>query len=270
MKACFFSGIYLLAFLLPANAQQTRPSCPADCDGNRVVSVEELIRVAGIASGRVALDSCEAADSNADHIVSIDELVDAVANALGGCPGPLGVCDLQPNYTDHLEWMPRWEEFPLAVYFEDTSKAGAEGLFELEEEEGVFDGLAAWAEATDGRIGTFYAVHSAKDAQVVVSMVDRIKGHGDALGFTDRYETNSRGFLRRVRIQLVVDTSDSSAYWKRRRAAGLAAHEMGHALGIGGHGTIGARMSTANFTNSGALLERKDVNTIEHIYCEDW
>ena len=88
MRAYIFCGIYLLAFLLPANAQQTLPFCPADCDGNRVVSVDELITVAGIASGRDALYSCETADSNADHIVSIDELVDAVANALGGCPGP--------------------------------------------------------------------------------------------------------------------------------------------------------------------------------------
>jgi hypothetical protein len=62
------------------------PPCAADCDGERSVTVDELIRAVNIALGTVALENCEPADVNANGSVSIDELVAAVHRALGGCP----------------------------------------------------------------------------------------------------------------------------------------------------------------------------------------
>jgi hypothetical protein len=62
------------------------PPCIGDCDGSGGVSVDELLT--GI---RLALDSgppiesCGAFDRDRDRSVSVDELVGAVAAALGGC-----------------------------------------------------------------------------------------------------------------------------------------------------------------------------------------
>lgn len=59
---------------------------PGDCDGNGVVSVEELVRAVGVALGTVDLSTCRAADRNGDGRVRVDELIRAVAAALDAGP----------------------------------------------------------------------------------------------------------------------------------------------------------------------------------------
>ncbi len=59
--------------------------CPADCDTNRVVTVDELLIGVNIALGGAPLSACEGADFNGDDQVTIDELVIAVSRALNGC-----------------------------------------------------------------------------------------------------------------------------------------------------------------------------------------
>ena len=61
-------------------------ACVGDCDGDRVVSISELV---GAVSH--ALDGgtpCAAVDTNRDGAVAIAELVAAVGAALAGCPSP--------------------------------------------------------------------------------------------------------------------------------------------------------------------------------------
>ena len=59
------------------------PVSACDCDGNRSVSIDELVRSVGIALGMQNLEECQAADVNADGDVSVDELMSGVNASLG-------------------------------------------------------------------------------------------------------------------------------------------------------------------------------------------
>src|SRR5262250_4453 len=60
--------------------------CAADCNGDRVVTVDELVRGVRIALQEASVSDCPAADADGDGSVTIADLVGAVAAALGGCP----------------------------------------------------------------------------------------------------------------------------------------------------------------------------------------
>lgn len=59
--------------------------CTGNCDGGPAVSVDELVRGVGIALEQLPLRLCEAFDATGDGRVSVEELVQAVNNALNGC-----------------------------------------------------------------------------------------------------------------------------------------------------------------------------------------
>ncbi|MFN8644202.1 MAG: phosphatidylinositol-specific phospholipase C1-like protein [Candidatus Binatia bacterium] len=63
-------------------------SCEGDCDGDRQVTVDELIRGVGVALGAEPVASCAAADASGDGVVMIDEVIDGLGRALDGCPAP--------------------------------------------------------------------------------------------------------------------------------------------------------------------------------------
>jgi hypothetical protein len=62
------------------------PSCPADCNGNGTVEVNEVITAIRIALGESDLGVCPAADLNRDVGITIDEILAAVRALLEGCP----------------------------------------------------------------------------------------------------------------------------------------------------------------------------------------
>ncbi|MDX2166323.1 MAG: choice-of-anchor Q domain-containing protein [Deltaproteobacteria bacterium] len=62
-------------------------ACVGDCDGNRQVTISELILAVNIALGSRPTADCLAADSSGDGTVTINEIITAVGNALGSCPG---------------------------------------------------------------------------------------------------------------------------------------------------------------------------------------
>jgi hypothetical protein len=60
--------------------------CSGDCDGDRIVTISELVRAVAMALGPpVIAIECPSLDGNRDTLISVDELVTAVRNALGGC-----------------------------------------------------------------------------------------------------------------------------------------------------------------------------------------
>jgi hypothetical protein len=61
-------------------------SCVGDCDGNRLVQIQELILAVRIAVGDLPLQSCKEIDANLDGTVTVNELITAVNHALSGCP----------------------------------------------------------------------------------------------------------------------------------------------------------------------------------------
>jgi len=76
----------LFAFVLAASsAARAQGACPGDCNGDGMVSVNELIRGVNINLGAIDVSECEAFDTNSDGSVSISELVSAVNAALAGC-----------------------------------------------------------------------------------------------------------------------------------------------------------------------------------------
>jgi hypothetical protein len=51
-----------------------------------MVAIDELVLGIGIANGTAAIGACAAIDENGDGLITIDEIVAAVAAALTGCP----------------------------------------------------------------------------------------------------------------------------------------------------------------------------------------
>jgi len=84
---------------VPATATQTAtatatatatpiPTCTGDCNGDRTVTVDEIVAAVSIALGTVDIAACLAADTSGDGRVTVDEIVATVTNALTGCPSP--------------------------------------------------------------------------------------------------------------------------------------------------------------------------------------
>lgn len=57
----------------------------ADCDGNGVVAVNEVVRAVNIALGIQGVEVCAAADADGDGTVTIAELIAAVKDVIEGC-----------------------------------------------------------------------------------------------------------------------------------------------------------------------------------------
>jgi hypothetical protein len=73
----------LIAVSLAARPAGAISSCTGDCDNDRQVAVEELLRCVAISLENPSAAPCAACDPSVDALVSIDELVRAVKIALG-------------------------------------------------------------------------------------------------------------------------------------------------------------------------------------------
>lgn len=82
----FLSFLWVLLWIAaPVGAGTIAPACGGDCDGDGVVTVDEILAAVAIALDPIAAD-CSAADLDGGGAVTIDELVVVVSNALLGCP----------------------------------------------------------------------------------------------------------------------------------------------------------------------------------------
>ncbi len=71
---------------VPATSTPTVATCVGDCNGDGIVTVDELLTMVNIALGNAQLQSCVAGDGNNDGQISVDEILTAVNNGLNGCP----------------------------------------------------------------------------------------------------------------------------------------------------------------------------------------
>ena len=76
--------------------------CAGDCNGDRLVTVDELVAAVRVALGESAENACASFDGDGDGSVSVNELVTLVVNALVGCiemdlSGVVGVYDAQAS-----------------------------------------------------------------------------------------------------------------------------------------------------------------------------
>lgn len=63
------------------------PACVGDCDGNRLVNINELITGVNIALERAPVERCPSFDVNDSLSVEVNELITGVNNGLRGCGG---------------------------------------------------------------------------------------------------------------------------------------------------------------------------------------
>src|ERR1041385_6321732 len=75
----------LIALLVVVPEVAGAGSCLGDCNGNEMVTVEELLRGASIALGQALLRGCDSYDGNGDLQVTVNELLGAVDRAVEGC-----------------------------------------------------------------------------------------------------------------------------------------------------------------------------------------
>lgn len=132
LRSVLVASLVVVALASRAVAQ----SCPADCDGNASVAVNELITCVGIALAEGATTACPACDGDADGAVAINELIAGVGSALGGC-GAGAMADLVPVAVQFSSSTPscitdtREIEIQLVVCVENRG-AAASGPFDVE------------------------------------------------------------------------------------------------------------------------------------------
>jgi CARDB len=81
-------AVLLAAISVVAAASAGAQSCDGDCDGDRVVSVSELVLATNVALGRQRPSVCARVDASGDGRISVDELIAAVNRSLSGCLPP--------------------------------------------------------------------------------------------------------------------------------------------------------------------------------------
>jgi hypothetical protein len=59
--------------------------CVGDCDGDDLVTINEIVTTVNIALGNALLSSCEPGDSDGNGEITVGEIITAVSKALGGC-----------------------------------------------------------------------------------------------------------------------------------------------------------------------------------------
>ncbi len=88
------------------------PSCPGDCDRNRVVMIDELLTGVLIALGAQLLSACPEFDPDGDEAVTIDNLLAGVAAAQNGCASaPTVPPTIEPSATPTASPTPKETPF---------------------------------------------------------------------------------------------------------------------------------------------------------------
>ena len=83
MRNSLGSGlIVVVALAAPLIAASAPAQCVGDCDGSSTVTVNELVLAVAIALDETAPGACPAFTAP----ITVDQLIRAIDNALGGCP----------------------------------------------------------------------------------------------------------------------------------------------------------------------------------------
>lgn len=178
-----------------------------------------------------------------------------LAGCGGGGPqvGEQRVCSADaflPNYVPQLNHLLYWDRFPVSVYFVRDER------YSDDYRTLALQGFDLWVQATGGVV-RYVEVDSPKGAQITVSFDPKTK---DGLT-TYRYYPSSG---RMVSAQISVGTRDGNPLAIR----GVAAHEFGHAIGIGGHSPDASDLMYPQITPSTPIaVSQRDLNTVKTAYC---
>ncbi len=183
-------------------------------------------------------------------------LMGALALALSGCggvqSGQQAVCTAEtftPNYVPKLERLLHWSGFPVRVYF-----VRDEHYNEIRQSLAL-QGFDQWVETSEMKI-RYQLVDSQEQAQIVVRFDPTTRN-----GLTE-YTFQANGRLVSASISIGIKANSAIDIQS------VAAHEFGHALGIGGHSDDPADMMYPTFVSGIPLrITTRDFNTLKTAYC---
>lgn len=182
----------------------------------------------------------------------------AGAAPVGGAPTASGTAAsgtgrFTPNYAGNLETLLHWPMADLLVYIApDTSGRGLDTLARR--------GFEMWTEETGGRIRFQFTQDpgSAALANIAVEFVAHESLGGRVIGLTNTsYDTGSLN-IRRAEIAIDQSLPDTDLI-------DTTVHEVGHALGIGGHSPSQEDVMYP-ISMPPARITVNDVNTIKTAY----
>jgi hypothetical protein len=76
------SATLLILLVDPLATHAQNYACVGDCNLDGVVTVDELVLIAEIELGNASIDLCPAASANGDPLLTVDDFLQAVVNAL--------------------------------------------------------------------------------------------------------------------------------------------------------------------------------------------
>jgi hypothetical protein len=56
-----------------------------DCQADGTVTIDDLVAMINVALGDAMISACEPGDKNRNGVITVDEIIKAVDNALHGC-----------------------------------------------------------------------------------------------------------------------------------------------------------------------------------------
>lgn len=179
-----------------------------------------------------------------------------------------GACDVQPTYVNEVA-LNRWPSFPLTYIF-DAASFPAEFLEEYES--AIAAGIRRWDLATANQLGAVEEVEDRGTADFVI-IYDEVST-APAIAFT--VHSTGTPFLAGGEIHYVArGTREGEDLLREGRISrqtflrvisSIAAHEMGHLMGIIGHSSREDVLMGPELHDAPTTL---DLNTLIRAYCHD-
>lgn len=158
-----------------------------------------------------------------------------------------------PNVSGNFRF---WTHTPLSIYFSKGTNytAARETIFRT--------GMAQWQAATSNGIA-FTDAADATSADITVEFVPSTSLPSGAIGVTYTSYDSTTFEISKATIQIGSDLGSDSV------TLATCSHELGHALGIGGHSPNETDLmyyAESGITTTSAL----DLNTLRTVYCDSF
>lgn len=178
-----------------------------------------------------------------------------------------GECNLTPNYINEVD-LNRWPSFPLRYYF-DSASFPTEFLADYRSS--ITDGIRRWHELAVDELGAIIEVNAQTDSDFLVVYREITPTNSPARTFHSTGTPYLEGgeivynSTAMAQVEEMVRNGFSRDAF-RRGLSSIAAHEMGHLMGIIGHPSrTDVLMGSSVFSQDGPTLS--DMNTLIHAYC---